>query len=111
MRRTGSSGGALLALTLTLAAALPARAAEPGFTQRVDRTEVGTDDTFRLTVEVVEPPEDAQVQFPAPEDFEVLSSSQSTQRTIQLSGSGRPVLQETRRHTLLLRALRPGTLT
>jgi hypothetical protein len=109
MRRTGSGGAALLALTLALA--LPALAAEPVFTQRVDRTEVGTEDTFRLIVQVVNPPAGAQVQFPAPEDFEVLSSSQSTERSIQLLGGGPPTLTETRRHTLVLRATRPGTLT
>ncbi|HET9450790.1 MAG TPA: BatD family protein, partial [Aggregicoccus sp.] len=108
MRRTGSGGAALLALTLALA--VPALAAEPQFSQRVDRSEVGTEDTFRLTVQVVDPPAGAQVQFPAPEDFEVLSSSQSSERSIQLSGGGPPTLRETRRHTLVLRATRPGTL-
>ncbi|MBF5044361.1 protein BatD [Aggregicoccus sp. 17bor-14] len=115
MRRTGSSAAALLALVLAVAGSLgvagPAWAGAPEFTQRVDRSEVGTQDTFRLIVEAVDAPDDAQVQFPPPEDFEVLSSSQSTQRSIQLSGNGPPVLQETRRYTLILRATRSGTLT
>ena len=55
MRRTGSSAAALLALVLavagTLGVARPAWAGAPEFTQRVDRSEVGTQDTFRLIVE------------------------------------------------------------
>ena len=71
MRRTGSGHAALAALALLLVA-MPAWASIE-FYQTADRTEVGTEDVFQLTVVVVEPPEGAQVQFPAPEDFASLS--------------------------------------
>lgn len=110
MRRTGSGLAALAALAL-LMAALPSWAAGIEFYQTADRTEVGTEDVFQLTVVVVDPPDNAQVQFPAPEDFEVLSSSQSTQRSIEMSGGGPPVIQTVRKHVLMMRANRPGALT
>ncbi|WNG60275.1 protein BatD [Archangium gephyra] len=109
MRRTGSGLAALAALALLLVA-MPARASIE-FYQTADRTEVGTEDVFQLTVVVVDPPDTAQVQFPSPGDFEVLSSSQSTQRSIEMSGGGPPVIQTVRKHVLLMRANRPGTLT
>jgi hypothetical protein len=109
MRRTGSHGAVLAALALMLAA-LPAWASIE-FYQKVDRTEVGTEDVFRLTVVVVDPPSNAEVQFPAPDDFEVLSSSQSTQRSIEMSGGGPPVIRTVRTHVLLMRANQPGSLT
>ncbi|MET0400991.1 MAG: BatD family protein [Cystobacter sp.] len=109
MRRIGSGLAAWAALCL-LVAALPAWA-QVEFYQTVDRTEVGTDDVFQLTVVVVDPPDNAQVQFPAPEDFEVLSSSQSTQRSIEMSGGGPPVIQTVRKHVLMMRAQRAGNLT
>ncbi|HEX8438921.1 BatD family protein [Archangium sp.] len=109
MRRTGSGGAALAALALLLAA-MPAWAGVE-FYQTVDRTEVGTEDIFQLTVVVVDPPDNAQPQFPAPDDFEVLSSSQSTQRSIEMSGGGPPVIQTVRKYVLMMRASRPGSLT
>ncbi|HZH14936.1 MAG TPA: BatD family protein [Archangium sp.] len=109
MRRTGSGHAALAALALVLVA-MPAWASIE-FYQTADRTEVGTEDIFQLTVVVVDPPDTAQVQFPAPQDFEVLSSSQSTQRSIEMSGGGPPVIQTVRKHVLMMRANRPGTLT
>ena len=109
MRRTGSGPAALAALCLLLAS-VPAWA-KVEFYQTVDRTEVGTEDVFQLNVVVVDPPDDAQVQFPAPEGFEVLSSSQSTQRSIEMSGGGPPVIQTVRKYVLMMRANRPGTLT
>jgi BatD DUF11 like domain len=109
MRRTGSGHAALAALALLLVA-MPAWASIE-FYQTADRTEVGTEDVFQLTVVVVDPPDNAQVQFPAPEDFEVLSSSQSTQRSIEMNGSGPPVIQTVRKHVLMMRASRPGSLT
>jgi hypothetical protein len=99
----------LAALALLLVA-MPAWASIE-FYQTADRTEVGTEDVFQLTVVVVDPPDNAQVQFPAPEDFEVLSSSQSTQRSIEMSGGGPPVIQTVRKHVLMMRANRAGTLT
>jgi hypothetical protein len=109
MRRTGSHGAVLAALALLLAA-LPAWASI-NFYQLVDRTEVGTEDVFKLTVVVVDPSDNAQVQFPAPDDFEVLSSSQSTQRSIEMIGGGPPTIRTVRKHTLLMRANRAGSLT
>jgi hypothetical protein len=109
MRRTGSGRTAVLAV-LALLAASPAWA-EIEFYQSVDRTEVGTEDTFRLTVVAVDMPPSAQVQLPAPKDFEVISSSRSNQRSIQLSGGGPAVIQDITKHTLILRANRTGKLT
>jgi len=109
MRRIGSGRATLAALSLLLAA-MPAWA-EVEFYQTVDRTEVGTEDVFQLTVVIVDPPNDAQVRFPAPDDFEVLSSSQSTQRSIEMSGGGPPVIQTVRKHVLMMRAKRAGSLT
>lgn len=109
MRRTGSGWTALLA-GLALLASAPAWA-DIEFYQKVDRTEVGTEDTVRLSVVVADAPPSAQVQLPAPRDFEVLSSSRSSQRSIQLSGGGPAVIQDVTTHTLILRATRTGKLT
>ncbi|WNG34640.1 protein BatD [Archangium violaceum] len=109
MRRTGSGHAALAALALLLVA-MPAWA-DIEFYQAVDRPEVGTEDVFQLTVVVVDPPDNARVQFPAPEDFEVLSSSQSTQSSIAMTGNGPPVIQTVRKHVLMMRANRTGNLT
>jgi hypothetical protein len=95
---------------LALLAASPAWA-EIEFYQSVDRTEVGTEDLFRLTVVVADAPPSAQVQLPAPKDFEVISSSRSSQRSIQLSGGGPAVIQDVTKHILTLRANRTGKLT
>ncbi|SEL51808.1 Oxygen tolerance [Stigmatella aurantiaca] len=108
MRRTGSGWRMVLAGLAVLASA-PAWAAIE-FYQSVDRPEVGTEDAFRLTVVVVDAPPSAQVQFPAPKDIEVISSSRSSQRSIQLSGGGPAVIQDVTKHTLVMRALRPGRL-
>ncbi len=109
MRRTGSGRTAVLAV-LALLAASPAWA-EIEFYQSVDRNEVGTEDVFTLTVVVADAPPSAQVQLPAPKDFEVLSSSRSSQRSIQLSGGGPAVIQDVTKHILTLRATRTGKLT
>ncbi|MBZ4419539.1 BatD family protein [Myxococcus sp. RHSTA-1-4] len=110
MRRTGSARGALLAV-LALLATAPAWANDDlDFYQTVDRQEVGSDDTFRLTVVVVDAPPNAQVQLPESEDFEVLSSSRSSQRSISLSGGGPAVIQDITRYVLVMRANRAGRL-
>jgi hypothetical protein len=109
MRRTGSGRTAVLAV-LALLAASPAWA-EIEFYQSVDRNEVGTEDLFRLTVVVADAPPSAQVQLPAPKDFEVISSSRSSQRSIQLSGGGPAVIQDVTKHILTMRANRAGKLT
>ncbi|QSQ23985.1 protein BatD [Pyxidicoccus parkwayensis] len=110
MRRTGSARGALLAV-LALLATAPAWANDDlDFYQTVDREEVGSQDTFRLTVVVVDAPPNAQVQLPESEDFEVLSSSRSSQRSISLSGGGPAVIQDVTRYVLVMRANRAGRL-
>lgn len=110
MRRTGSGRTALLAV-LALLATAPAWAADIEFYQTVDRNEVGTTDTFTLTVVVVDAPSNAQVRLPESDDFEVLSSSRGSQRSISLSGGGPAVIQDVTRHVLTLRAARAGRFT
>ncbi|WP_164010210.1 BatD family protein [Pyxidicoccus trucidator] len=110
MRRTGSARGAMLAV-LALLATAPAWANDDlDFYQTVDREEVGSQDPFRLTVVVVDAPPNAQVQLPESDDFEVLSSSRSSQRSISLSGGGPAVIQDITRYTLVMRANRAGRL-
>ncbi|RKG83892.1 BatD family protein [Corallococcus terminator] len=110
MRRTGSGRTALLAV-LALLATAPAWAADIEFYQTVDRTEVGTNDTFKLTVVVVDAPSNGKVRLPESDDFEILSSSRGSQRSISLSGGGPAVIQDITRHELLMRATRPGRMT
>ncbi|MFP2934286.1 BatD family protein, partial [Pyxidicoccus sp. 3LG] len=110
MRRTGSARGAMLAV-LALLATMPAWANDDiDFYQTVDRTEVGSDDTFRLTVVVVDAPSDASVKLPESEDFEVLTSSRGSQRSISLSGGGPAVIQDITRYTVVMRPNRAGRL-
>ena len=105
MRRTGSGRAAVWAV-LALLATAPAWAAEIEFYQSVDRTEVGTEDTFRLTVVVVDAPQSARVEVPRSDAVEVLSSSRSSQRSIQLSGGGPAVIPDVTKHVYLMRASR-----
>ncbi|MBM4378853.1 MAG: protein BatD [Deltaproteobacteria bacterium] len=105
MRRIGSAA-AVLAL---LVAAGPALAATE-FYQSVDRAEVGTEDTFALTVVVSNAPDGAELRLPRGDGFEVLSKSQSTQMSYSF-GSGGGSMQRMQKHTLVLRANQPGTLT
>ena len=110
MTRTGDRR-AWAALALAVAAAPASALADVEFYQTVDRTEVGTDDTFRVTVVVSEAPEGSQVQFPASNDFEQLSRSQSTQMSYSLGGGGSGVIQRVQKWVLVLRANRAGNLT
>lgn len=98
--------GSALALMLV---AVPAGAAE--FYQTVDRNQVGTEDTFRLTVVMSDAPDDAKVAFPSSNDFEVLSNSQSTQMSYTLGAGGVGQIKRVQRWTLTMRANRTGTLT
>jgi hypothetical protein len=111
-RRTGSAAALLWGLVCAAAvAAAPARAAQVEFYQEADRTQVGTEDTFRVTVVVGGAPESAQLQLAASPDFETLGSSQSTSRSISLSGGGPPVIRTVKTITLTMRPLRAGTFT
>ncbi|QQR42952.1 protein BatD [Myxococcus xanthus] len=111
MRRTGSALGVVFAVFALLATA-PAWAASDDldFYQTADREEVGTEDTFRLTVVVVDAPANAQVKLPESDDFSILSSSRSSQRSISLSGGGPAVIQDVTRHVLVMQATRAGRL-
>jgi hypothetical protein len=96
---------------LALLATAPAWANDDlDFYQTVDREEVGSQDTFRLTVVVVDAPPNAQVELPESDAFEVLSSSRSSQRSISLSGGGPAVIQDVTRYVLVLRPTRAGRL-
>jgi hypothetical protein len=86
-------------------------AADVKFYQTVDRNEVGTEDTFRLTIVVGNAPEGATPQFPAPRDFEVMSRSQSTQMSYSFSGGGPGTIERIVKYVLVMRANRPGKLT
>ncbi len=107
MRRTGS--GPLLTLLLSLSFAAAARA-DVEFYQTVDHTEVGVEDTFRLTVVVSDAPEGAQLKFPASDELEVLSTQQSTQASYQLGGGGSGVIQRVQKYVRVMRANRVGTV-
>ncbi|MBL8956483.1 MAG: protein BatD [Myxococcaceae bacterium] len=105
MKKTGSA----LALATVLFAA--AAHAEVEFYQTVDRQKVGTEDTFRLTIVVGNAPEGATVQYPAPNDFEVLQTSQSTQMSYSLGSGNQGVIKRVQKYTLVMRANRAGKLT
>ncbi len=105
MARTGSA----IVVTLLLAAA-PALA-EVEVTMQADREKVGTEDTFRLEIVVANAPESAVLQLPVAEDFEVLGRSQSTQMSYSLGPGGAGVITQVQKHTLTMRANRPGHLT
>jgi hypothetical protein len=95
---------------LALLATAPAWADEIQFYMTADRTEVGSEDAFRVTVVSVDAPPNAQVKLPESDDFEILSSSRSSQRSISLSGGGPAVIQDITRYTLVVRASRAGRL-
>src|SRR5216684_4008097 len=110
MRRIGRVGLAGCLSVIALAAATPALA-EIELSQSVDRSEVGLDDAFRLTVTLSDVPDSAQVQFPSGSDFNVLGKSESSQMSYQLGGGGPATMKRTHKYTLLMRANRVGTLT
>jgi hypothetical protein len=99
-------GSALVVLLL----ATPALA-EVEFYQTVDRDKLGTDDTFRLTIVVSDAPDGASVQFPAPNDLEVLSRSQSTQMSYSIGSGGSGTIKRVQKYTLVMRATRAGSVT
>src|SRR5260370_20714595 len=87
VRRTGSKSIAALAALLFLAGASSAFA-DVEFYQSVDRDQVGVEDSFHLTIVASGASEDAQIQFPSSNDFEVRSRAQSTPTSYQLRGPG-----------------------
>lgn len=104
MARTGSA----IAVLLVAGSAL---GAELEFYMTVDRNKVGTEDTFRCEIVVSNAPEGAVVQFPAPNDFEMLSRSESTQMSYSVGAGGMAQIKQVRKFTLIFRANRAGTLT
>lgn len=106
MRRTGSP---LLALLLAATCAWAKSASAADFYQTVDRTEVGTEDTFTLTITLQDPPGDAQVAHPKTGDFEVLASHTAMQNTFSFGPSGSQV-KRAQTKTLTMRANREGRL-
>jgi len=109
MRRTGSPGARALCAVLLLASGVAA-AADVEFYQAVDRNEIGTEDTFRLTIVSTNAPDGAQIKLPGSDDFEILSRSQSTEMSVQM-GMGPASIRRTQKTVLILRATRTGSLT
>ncbi len=107
MARTGSARAAALSIALMSTAAL----AEVEFHMSTDRTKVGTEDTFRVQIVVGNAPNDALVQFPKTDDFEVLGRSESTEMGFSVGPGGAGVIKQVKKYTLTLRANRVGKLT
>ena len=99
------------AIVVTLLLAAAPSLAEVEVTMQADREKVGTEDTFRLEIVVANAPEGAVLQLPVAEDFEVLGRSQSTQMSYSLGPGGAGVITQVQKHTLTMRANRPGHLT
>jgi hypothetical protein len=81
------------------------------FHQSVDRNDVGTDDTFRLTIVLGGAPEGAVPTFPKFGDFGVVSRSDTTQMSYSFSGGGPGVTRRAHHCVLTLRANRSGRFT
>jgi len=106
MRRTGSP----LAAAAVLALAASALAAEaPVVSQEVDRSEVGTDDIFTLTVRAVDAPSGASLQLPDVPTVETIGTSRGVESSIRFGGGG-PRVQQTSTLRVRMRALKPGKL-
>jgi hypothetical protein len=86
--------------------ATSALAAEVELSQSVDRTEVGDEDTFRLTITSSAGGAD-DIRPGVTDDFEILSRSTSTQMSFSM-GTGSPGMRKTTRYTLILRANKTG---
>jgi hypothetical protein len=106
MRRTGSHflATALLGLAST---ALAAEA--PVVTQEVDRTEVGTDDIFIVTVRAIDAPSGSSLQLPDVPTVETLGTARASQSSIRI-GAGGPRVQQISTLTVRMRAQKPGKL-
>jgi hypothetical protein len=111
MRRTGDRILTCAAVAACLLAASPALAEDrPEFRQSADRKEMGSDDTFRLTISISNAPDGAQLTPPSTDDFEVLSKSQSTEMSYQMIGSGPGVIRRVNKWILVMRPNRVGAL-
>lgn len=106
MKRTGSPLAAIVVLGLA-ASALAAEA--PVVTQEVDRTEVGTDDVFVLTVRAIDAPAGSSLQLPDVPTVETLGTSRGVQSSIRFGGGG-PRVQQISTLTVRMRALKAGKL-
>ncbi|HEY8211685.1 MAG TPA: BatD family protein, partial [Myxococcaceae bacterium] len=96
---------------LAMLAPLAARAADrPEIRQSADHKEVGTEDTFRLTITITNPPDGAQLKLPSTDDFETLSKQQSTEMSYQMLGAGPGSIRRVQKWTLVMRANRVGSL-
>ena len=81
------------------------------FSQRVDRTEVGTEDPFHVTIVVSGAEDGAVPQVSFPNDFEVLGKSSSSEMSYRFGGGGPGSIERTIRYNFALRANRAGRLT
>ncbi len=104
MARTGSA----LVIALMATAAF---AQEPSVTMQADRERVGNEDTFRVEIVVANAPQNASLQLPVTDDFEVLGRSQSTQMSYSVGPGGVGTVTHVQKHTLTMRANRTGRLT
>ncbi|MCL2011530.1 MAG: BatD family protein [Cystobacterineae bacterium] len=76
------------------------------FSQSADRSRVGLEETFQLSIVVVNPPPNAQLELPSSHDFEILQRFHESQL---LHHRGRKTQTELR-HLLILRAKKEGRL-
>src|SRR5215472_16202256 len=106
MRRTGSH---LVAIAVLGLAAAAQAADAPVVTQEVDRTEVGTDDVFVLTVRAVDAPSGSSIQLPDVPTVETIGTSRGVQSSIRFGGGG-PRVQQISTLTVRMRAQKPGKL-
>jgi BatD DUF11 like domain len=115
MGRTGSplaiirSVQVLLALVAAVPALAFAAAPPPVVTQEVDRTEVGTDDVFVLTVRATDVPSGSSLQLPDTPTVETIGTSRGTETSIRVD-SGGPRVQQISTLRVRMRALKPGKL-
>ncbi len=114
MTRTGDAR--VRAILFALAAALvalplPAHADDAlELYQTADRTELGIEDTLRVTVVLQNAPRGSKLELPAFEDFEVLSRSPMEQTSINMSGGQTQILRITQ-WVIVLRPQKLGKLT
>ena len=106
MRKTGS---ALAILVAAVPALVLAAAPTPTVTQEVDRTEVGTEDIFVLTVRATDVPSGSSLQLADMPTVETIGTSRSTETSIRVDSSG-PRVQQISTLRVRMRAQKPGKL-